>query len=419
VSSWADYAIGLALGRSHGTIRRKTLLYLSIAINSGLLGFFKYFNFFIEGFADLLSLFGLQANLPTLRIMLPVGISFYTFQTLSYTIDIYRGQVKPTRDPIAFLSFVSFFPQLVAGPIERARDLLPQFLVHRTFDMLAARDGLRRILWGLFKKVAIADTCAPIVDTIFGLDPSQASGTTLFFGAFFFAFQIYGDFSGYSDIAIGTARLFGFKLSQNFAYPYFARSISEFWRRWHISLSTWFRDYVYIPLGGWRDRMGRTRNILITFAVSGLWHGANWTFLGWGVLHGLYHLPAVYSDSRASREKAELKDLPTIIRTFLLVTVAWVFFRASTLAAAVAHLRYMVANAAQHPGSVLLYLWRSEMLLIVILLWAEWRHRDKAHALEHLAQRAPIRWAVYFLLVITILLNLDLRNAHEFIYFRF
>jgi alginate O-acetyltransferase complex protein AlgI len=419
VSSLADYSIGLAMDGVQAKFQRKALLLLSIAINLGLLAFFKYFNFFIEGFGDLLSLFGLQANVPTLRIILPVGISFYTFQTLSYTIDIYRGQVRPTRDPIAFFAFVSFFPQLVAGPIERARDLLPQFLVHRAFDMPSARDGLRRILWGLFKKVAIADTCAPVVNTIFALDPSEVSGITLFFGAFFFAFQIYGDFSGYSDIAIGTARLFGFRLSQNFAYPYFSRSISEFWRRWHISLSTWFRDYVYIPLGGWRDRMGRTRNILITFAVSGLWHGANWTFLGWGMVHGLYHLPAVFADARASREKATLRDLPAMVATFLLVTLAWVLFRAATLMDALRYLQYMLANAPLHPGSVLLYVWRGEMLLIAFMLWAEWRNREHAHALEHLSLGTAMRWAIYFLLVITIMLNLDLRNVHEFIYFRF
>ncbi len=419
VSSFADFSIGLAMGRSIGAFQRNAFLFLSIAINLGLLGFFKYFDFFIDGFGDLLSLFGLQANLPTLRVILPVGISFYTFQTLSYTIDIYRGQVKPARDPIAFFAFVSFFPQLVAGPIERARDLLPQFHVQRVFDTVAARDGLRQILWGLFKKVAIADTCAPVANTIFGLDPSQASGITLFFGAFFFAFQIYGDFSGYSDIAIGTARLFGFELSRNFAYPYFARSISEFWRRWHISLSTWFRDYVYIPLGGWRDRMGRTRNILITFAVSGLWHGANWTFLGWGLLHGLYHLPAVYTDSRASKQTATLRDLPAIARTFLLVTLTWIFFRASTLHDAVEYVWYMMANATMHPGALLLYFWRGEMLLITVMLWAEWRNREHAHALEHLSLQPLARWSIYFVLVMTILLNLDLRNVHEFIYFRF
>jgi D-alanyl-lipoteichoic acid acyltransferase DltB (MBOAT superfamily) len=251
------------------------------------------------------------------------------------------------------------------------------------------------------------------------MEPSEASGITLFFGAVFFAFQIYGDFSGYSDIAIGTARLFGFDLSRNFAYPYFSRSISEFWRRWHISLSTWFRDYVYIPLGGWRDRIGRTRNILITFAVSGLWHGANWTFLAWGILHGLYHLPAVFADSRAPRERATFRDLPAMVGTFLLVTLAWVLFRAATLMDALRYLYYMAANAASHPGSVLLYLWRGEMLLIISMLWAEWRNRDHKHALEHLPWATPVRWAVYFILVMTVLLNLDLRNVHEFIYFRF
>ncbi len=419
VSSLCDYLIGIAMHRTEVKVRRKALLWLSLAVNLGLLGFFKYFNFFIDSFGDLLLTMGLQPNLPSLRIILPVGISFYTFQTLSYTIDIYRGQVKPTRAPIAFFAFVSFFPQLVAGPIERARDLLPQFLTPRSFSMASARDGLRQMLWGLFKKVAIADTCAPIVNNIFALDPAETSGITLFFGAFFFAFQIYGDFSGYSDIAIGTARLFGFRLSQNFAYPYFARNVSEFWRRWHISLSSWFRDYVYIPLGGWRDRMGRTRNIMITFAVSGLWHGANWTFIGWGMLHGLYHLPAVFADTRAPRDKATLRDLPRILWTFLLVTVAWVFFRAASLQAALAHLWHMASNATQHPGAILLYVWRGEMLLIVFMLMAEWRNREHAHALEHLSISTFMRWAVYLVLILVILVQLDLRTVHEFIYFRF
>lgn len=418
-SSLSDHFIGIAIFSATEQRTKRAWLLLSIALNLGLLGFFKYFDFFIHGFSDLLIQLGLQANLPSLRIILPVGISFYTFQTLSYTIDIYRGQIKPTRNAIAFVAFVSFFPQLVAGPIERARDLLPQFLAPRKFNMIDARDGLRQILWGLFKKVAIADTCAPIVNTIFGLEASEASGATLFFGAFFFAFQIYGDFSGYSDIAIGTAQLFGFKLGQNFAYPYFSRSISEFWRRWHISLSTWFRDYVYIPLGGWRDKWGRARNILITFAVSGLWHGANWTFIVWGLVHGLYHLPTVITDSRGAKQKAQWRDLPAIALTFLLVTLAWVLFRAPSLHAALDHLHYMVANAGVHPGSAWLYLWRGEMLLIVVMLLAEWRSREEAHALQQLSSNIALRWCIYFVLVITILVNLDLRNVHEFIYFQF
>jgi len=418
-SSLADYLIGRGLGTTDRPGSRKALVGLSLLINLGLLGFFKYFNFFLDGFADLVQALGMRPHLPTLRILLPVGISFYTFQTLSYAIDVYRRQLEPTRDALSFFAFVAFFPQLVAGPIERARDLLPQFQRLHRFDTAAARDGLRQVLWGFFKKVAIADTCAPLVEAVFDGDPSSTPGITLFFGAFFFAFQIYGDFSGYSDIAIGTARLFGFSLSRNFAYPYFARSINEFWRRWHISLSTWFRDYVYVPLGGWRTRGGRARNIMVTFAVSGLWHGANWTFVGWGLVHGLYHLPVVFGNAQPRRDDATWRDLPRIARTFLLVTLAWVFFRADTLDGALAYLWSVGRNMALHPGALLLHAWRPEMLLIAILLGAEWRARRDAHALEHLPFGTFARWAVYLLITLTILINLNLRTPHEFIYFRF
>ncbi len=419
VSTLADFLIGAAIYRSSEPRRRLWLLGLSLAINLGILGFFKYFNFFIDSFASLLHGIGLQAHPPVLQIVLPVGISFYTFQTLSYTIDIHRGLIRPTRDAPAFFAFVSFFPQLVAGPIERARDLLPQFERPQRFDMDAARDGLRQMLWGFFKKIAIADTCAPIVDKIFAGDPAGTPGITLFFGALFFAFQIYGDFSGYSDMAIGMARLFGFNLSRNFAYPYFSRSIGEFWRRWHITLSAWFRDYVYIPLGGWRDRLGRTRNLIITFAVSGLWHGANWTFIGWGVLHGVYHLPAILTDGRSQRDDATLRDLPRIVLTFLMVTLAWVLFRATSIDHAAGYLRYMVANALFHPGALILHLSKPELGLIVVLLIAEWIARHHDHALKALSASRPIRWTIYLVIVAAIILHLDLRTSHEFIYFRF
>ncbi|MCW5900739.1 MAG: MBOAT family protein [Flavobacteriales bacterium] len=419
VSSLADFLIGPAIHRSGDPRHRRWLLVLSIAINLGILGFFKYFNFFIGGFAALLETIGLQAHLPVLRIVLPVGISFYTFQTLSYTIDIHRGLIRPTRDAPAFFAFVAFFPQLVAGPIERARDLLPQFGSIRRFDLDSARDGLRQMLWGFFKKIAIADTCAPIVNDIFAGAPADTPGITLFFGAFFFAFQIYGDFSGYSDMAIGMARLFGFNLSRNFAYPYFSRGIGEFWRRWHITLSSWFRDYVYIPLGGWRGRGGRMRNILVTFAVSGLWHGANWNFIGWGTLHGLYHAPAVWSDRRSHRDDAVLRDLPRILGTFLLVTLTWVFFRATGMEHAVSYLQHMAVNVALHPGALLLHLVRPELFMIAAMLIVEWRARHHPHALVILPASTPFRWAIYLLILTVILLHLDLHTSREFIYFQF
>jgi D-alanyl-lipoteichoic acid acyltransferase DltB (MBOAT superfamily) len=271
-STLIDYSIGRGLLKQEGITKRKILLWSSIIVNLGLLGFFKYYNFFIENFVEAFTFFGLEISASSLNIILPVGISFYTFQTLSYSIDIYRRKLEPTKDFIAFAAFVSFFPQLVAGPIERATNLLPQFYKKRKFDLVSASDGLRQILWGLFKKVVIADNCAEIANIIFN-NSGDYSGGTLLLGAVFFTFQIYGDFSGYSDIAIGTSRLFGFNLMQNFKFPYFSRDIAEFWRRWHISLSTWFRDYLYIPLGGSRGgTFMKVRNTFIIFIVSGFWH---------------------------------------------------------------------------------------------------------------------------------------------------
>jgi D-alanyl-lipoteichoic acid acyltransferase DltB (MBOAT superfamily) len=290
-SSFVDYSVGVALSKTNLEHKRKLLLWTSILINLGFLGFFKYYNFFAESFADAFTLFGRHMEPSRLQILLPVGISFYTFQTLSYSIDVYKRKLEPTKDVVAFFAFVSFFPQLVAGPIERATNLLPQFYKKRHFVYAKAVDGMRQILWGLFKKMVIADNCAEYANQIFN-NYEDYSGSTLFLGALFFTFQIYGDFSGYSDIAIGTSRLFGFNLMQNFAFPYFSRDIAEFWRRWHISLSTWFRDYLYIPLGGSRGGTWmKVRNTFIIFIVSGFWHGANWTFLIWGFLNALYFLP--------------------------------------------------------------------------------------------------------------------------------
>ena len=290
-STLIDYSVGVRLSKEENISKRKILLWISIIVNLGFLGFFKYYNFFLDNFITAFSFFGTSINVQGLNIILPVGISFYTFQTLSYTIDVYKRKLEPTKDFIAFASFVSFFPQLVAGPIERATNLLPQFYKKRNFEYDKAVDGLRQILWGLFKKMVVADNSAKIANEIFN-NSADYSGSTLVLGAIFFTFQIYGDFSGYSDIAIGTSRLFGFNLKQNFAFPYFSRDIAEFWRRWHISLSTWFRDYLYIPLGGSRGGTWmKVRNTFIIFIVSGFWHGANWTFIVWGVLNALYFLP--------------------------------------------------------------------------------------------------------------------------------
>ncbi len=314
ISSLTDFLVGRGLAGQQDPRKRKLLLGVSIVVNLGLLGFFKYFDFFVDSFAELLGFFGLQANPSSLVIILPVGISFYTFQTLSYTIDVYRRKIEPTRDPISFFAFVSFFPQLVAGPIERARNLLPQFTKPREFNLERAKDGLRQILGGLFKKIAIADFVARYVESIFSTYQHQ-DGLVLFIGVFLFAIQIYCDFSGYSDIAIGTARLFGFELMRNFAYPYFSRNIGEFWRRWHVSLSSWFRDYVYYPLGGpFSSKARQIITTIVTFTVSGLWHGANWTFVCWGFLNGCYYVPLILSKNPPHHKGivAKKRGLPTL-----------------------------------------------------------------------------------------------------------
>ena len=299
-STLVDFAIGLKLRNENNPKYKKCFLWISIIVNIGLLGFFKYYNFFVENFVAAFTFFGNPISPNTLNIILPVGISFYTFQTLSYTIDVYKKSLNATTDFISFAAFVSFFPQLVAGPIERASNLLPQILNKRKFSYQNAVDGCRQILWGLFKKIVIADNCAVFANLIFD-NNLDYGGSTLILGAIFFAFQIYGDFSGYSDIAIGISRLFGFNLMQNFAFPYFSRDIAEFWRRWHISLSTWFRDYLYIPLGGSRGGLNmKIRNTFIIFIVSGFWHGANWTFIVWGALNAIYFLPLLLFNKKTT-----------------------------------------------------------------------------------------------------------------------
>lgn len=338
-STLTDYMAGIALQRTQKKIWRKSILFTSILINIGFLGFFKYYNFFIDNFVSAFSFFGKQISVSSLNIILPVGISFYTFQTMSYTIDIYRKKLEPAKDFISFAAFVSFFPQLVAGPIERATNLLPQFYRKRVFSYDRAVDGLRQILWGLFKKVVIADNCAEYANIIFN-NSSDYSGSTLVLGAVFFTFQIYGDFSGYSDMAIGISRLLGFNLMKNFSFPYFSRDIAEFWRRWHISLSTWFRDYLYIPLGGSKGGMlKRVRNTFIIFIVSGFWHGANWTFVIWGFLNALYFLPLLLTENNRKnldvvapgKNIPSLKEFISIGGTFILTVFAWIFFRAENI----------------------------------------------------------------------------------------
>ena len=393
-----DYLVAKGLERSEDQHRRKWLLGISLVANLGPLGFFKYYDFFIRSFHEAFTAFGATFNVDTLGLVLPVGISFYTFQSLSYTIDVYRKQLTATRDPVTFFAFVSFFPQMLAGPIERARHMIPQFEARRSFREDQARDGVRQMLWGLFKKVVIADTCAPYVNAIFA-DHATLPWSTLLLGAVLFAFQIYCDFSGYSDIAIGCARLFGFELMRNFAYPYFSRDIAEFWRRWHISLSTWFRDYLYIPLGGSRGTKAFVvRNTMIIFLVSGFWHGANWTFVLWGALNALYFLPMVLARNNRDhlgtvalgRWLPSLTDTARILFTFLLVSIAWVFFRAATVQEAWSYLLRMFTLA---DGHALPFIDPHPWPFVVFLVIVEWIHRDQQHGLQ-LAGRMPrpLRW---------------------------
>ncbi len=423
LSSLADYLIGMRIETTDDARKRKWLLWGSFAVNLGILGFFKYFNFFVDSFTDVLSAIGLQPNIMTLRIILPVGISFYTFQTMSYTLDIYRREIPATRDPIAFFAFVSFFPQLVAGPIERARDLLPQFLRKREFRSDLAADGMRQMLWGFFKKIVVADNLAHHVQDIYA-NYAQYDSLTLVLGTFFFAIQIYCDFSGYSDIAIGLARLFGFNLRRNFAFPYFSRDIAEFWRRWHISLSTWFRDYVFIPLGGNRCSTSRQIfNIFVTFTVSGLWHGSNWTFVIWGFLNGLYYVPIMLKGSQKSHAglPAEGRLLPgpaefgKMLTTFTLTLLAWVFFRANNVGHALAILQRIFSTT---PNLDMVGFYARPLLISLFILAFEWWHRDQEHALALARLPRLARWPAYAGVVVAILV-LGNFGSSQFIYFQF
>ena len=424
-SSFVDYLIGLALSKTDNKQKRKFFLWTSIFVNLGFLGFFKYYNFFAASFADAFTLFGKHMEPSRLQIVLPVGISFYTFQTLSYTIDVYRGKLEPTKNILAFFSFVSFFPQLVAGPIERASNLLPQFSKKRVFDYDKAIDGMRQILWGLFKKIVIADNAAEYANLIFN-NYEDCSGSTLLLGAVFFAFQIYGDFSGYSDIAIGTARLFGFRLMQNFAFPYFSRDIAEFWRRWHISLSSWFRDYLYIPLGGSRgSRFFQVRNVFIIFIVSGFWHGANWTFLAWGFLNALYFLPLLLLKKNRinTNTVAEYTFLPSLKEffqmslTFFLTLFAWIFFRAENLTQAFNYISRIFTEefiGSKIAISITLY------GIIILFLILEWIGRRSKYAIERMySHNRTFNYLLYITLMILIYLFGNFDSNYEFIYFQF
>lgn len=432
----SDFYISKTLKRTDDQKKRKLLLSISIIVDLGILGFFKYFNFFQENFIAMFRLFGQEIQGNSLNIILPVGISFYTFQSLSYTIDVYRRQLEPVESLMDYIAFVSFFPQLVAGPIERATNLLPQFYVERTFEYDKAVDGMRQILWGLFKKIVIADNCAIYANLIFN-NSSDYSGSTLLLGALFFTFQIYGDFSGYSDIAIGTARLFGFNLMRNFAYPYFSRDIAEFWRRWHISLSTWFRDYLYIPLGGSRGgKLKSIRNTFIIFIVSGFWHGANWTFIVWGTLNAIYFLPLLLTNRNRKnldivaqdRKLPSLREFGGIVITFSLTVFAWIFFRAESIGHAIEiFLKIFSRTLFTIPVEEIKYLSNGYHIIYVVIIIAsfvavEWLQRDKDHPLlfspeKRILSSPIVRWLLYYFIIF--MLFYFPGGQVTFIYFQF
>jgi alginate O-acetyltransferase complex protein AlgI len=410
-ASLMDYVAGMYMDKVGQSPWRKRILLLSMVGNLGMLGVFKYFNFFAANLHALAKAMGFELDPVTLNVVLPAGISFYTFQTMSYTLEIYRGQLKPTRDLLSYLTFVSFFPHLVAGPIMRAHNLLPQIQAHRTFDFEAARDGCRQMLWGFFKKVVLADSLSIIADHYY-TDPGRWSGPQLAFGTLAFAFQIYCDFSAYSDMACGTARLFGVQLIRNFAYPYFSQSIQEFWRRWHISLSTWFRDYLFIPLGGSRsgNALRTSWNAMLTFLLSGFWHGASWNFLIWGGINGAAVTPTITQGERnritrtdvpgGERDLPDLGTLARILGTFAVTCLAWVFFRARTLGDAMLVLTRMATGLLDLPAlRVVVHeagAHRKPLAALVVFVLIEWMARRHEHPLRAIG-RWPlvVRWAAY------------------------
>ena len=423
LSTIVDYIIGLNITKQDSEKKQKLLLWYSVLFNLSVLGFFKYYNFFVDSWIDLFGSIGYEIkSVWTLNIILPVGISFYTFQTMSYTIDVYRKKLEPTKDFISFASFVSFFPQLVAGPIERATNLLPQILNKREFKYEQGVQGLKLILWGMFKKVVIADSLAPMVDNIFS-NYEDFGGGTLWLGAIYFAFQIYCDFSGYSDIAIGTSKLFGFELMSNFKFPYFSRNIGEFWRRWHISLSTWFRDYLYIPLGGSQEGKWKSiRNIFIIFLVSGFWHGANWTFIFWGLFHSILFLPSFVLNTNRKYTTSIIgentflpspKEFVQVGVTFTLVTIGWVFFRSESIVDSFVYLKKMVFQfySFQNIKPTIILFGMGFIILEFIIKSDE---RDILFS-----KRKEINYFLFLLLGVLTTLLFFKENNNGFIYFQF
>lgn len=422
-STFLDYYTGIQIEKGKSEKGRKFWFWLSIIVNLGFLGIFKYYNFFASSFSDLLNSAGIKASPILLNVILPVGISFYTFHGLSYVIDIYYKRIKAEYNFVDYSLFVSYFPLLVAGPIERATHLLPQVKVKREFNFETAKEGIYQIIWGLVKKVVIADTCATYANAIFDHYTSMNS-FSLIMGAIYFAFQIYGDFSGYSDIALGVSKLFGLDLLRNFNYPYFSRDIAEFWRRWHISLSSWFRDYLYIPLGGSKGGLWmKIRNTFIIFVVSGFWHGANWTYVVWGFINAVYFLPLLLSNSNRNNMDAivlkwnfdSAKVIMSILYTFLLTCIAWVFFRASTITDAVSYLKRIITD--RHFGSQYLENERYNyelLLLISVFVLVEWNSRNKIEPIS--GKRSFLKLS---LAIMAIMAFGTFSDYKEFIYFQF
>ena len=394
---------------------RKGVATLFIVAILSILATFKYFNFFAENLIALLKSLGFFPGMITVKLVLPIGISFYTFQAIGYIVDVYKGRVAAERNFITFTAFISFFPQLVAGPIERAANLLPQFNKRRTFDYALAADGMKQMLWGFFKKLAIADNCGGMCNVIFN-NFQEFSGTTLIYGAVLFTIQIYSDFSGYSDIAIGSAKLFGIRLTQNFNNPYFAHNIHEFWRRWHISLTSWFRDFVYIPLGG--NRHGKLRqalNTFIVFTTSGLWHGANWTFVTWGAYNAILYIPFIFSKNKGKAPVSKAVKPFAVMLTFCLVVIGFTIFRSETMLDAVAYFYYIAANFSlalpEVPVTPLFY--------ACLMFAIEWIGRRGSYGIEFVKdiKYTVARYAIYYILILIALMKVT--EGTQFIYFQF
>ncbi|HEX8577354.1 MAG TPA: MBOAT family O-acyltransferase [Flavobacterium sp.] len=424
-STALDYFTGIKMFEAQNQKSRKFWFWLSVSINLGFLGIFKYYNFFADSFATVLTTFGFHANLWSLQVILPVGISFYTFHGLSYVIDIYKRRIEPERNLVDYSLFVSYFPLLVAGPIERATHLLPQIKQRRIFNYNKAIDGICQILWGLFKKIVIADTCAIYANEIFEKYESVNS-LTLLMGGIYFAFQIYGDFSGYSDIALGTSKLLGIDLLRNFNYPYFSRDIAEFWRRWHISLSTWFRDYLYIPLGGSRggSQLIKIRNTFIIFLISGFWHGANWTFIMWGFLNSIYFMPLLLQNKNRKHIEIvakgkgfpNLKEVIQMVATFFLTVLAWIFFRSHTVSQAFGYIRRLFSINLKG-GVQYLSVERYSieiLLLLAIFIFIEWISREEEHPFTGKLVNLKLIVIIMMLIVFGVY-----STAADFIYFQF